>query len=111
MIKKLSGQNLGDTTNNERYICTNSLVWSPNRFSPEIIGNKNETPLLLDRTATPRGFTKAISLERTFDRYPWMYNRKNSSNFDNGIGSNIILDKQKSSVLKKKLRQARLSQS
>ena len=93
MIKKLSGQNLNEATKNEKYICTNSLVWSPNQFSPEIIGNKNETPLLLDRTATPRGFMKAISLERTFDRYPWMYNRKHSSNFDSGIGSNIVQDK------------------
>lgn len=93
MIKKLSGQNLANTTTNEKYICTNPLVWNPNQFSPELIGNKNETPLLLDRTHTPRGFAKANSLERSFDRYPWMYNRKHSSNFDNGFGTNISYDK------------------
>lgn len=49
-------------------------VWSPNNFSMNQLQTK--TPLLLDRTNTPRGAARAIALERTFDKDIWVYNKK-----------------------------------
>lgn len=55
-----------------RYTATNSLKWNPNNFLPTII---HDTKPLNDTTHTPRGTKRAITLERTFDKQPWIYNR------------------------------------
>ena len=54
-------------------------VWAPNNFTMNLIQNK--TPLLLDRTNTPRGVMKKITLERTFDKDIWLYNKKTCDEF------------------------------
>jgi hypothetical protein len=55
----------------------------------------------MDRTHTPRGAKKAITLERTFDKFAFMYNRNNMETFS-GVGSvQIGKDKQRSRILKK----------
>jgi len=58
---------------------TNSLVWKPNDSLPTLL---SKSKALNDRTHTPRGATKAISLERAFDTHAWMYNRKAMDSFD-----------------------------
>lgn len=55
-----------------RYTATNSLKWNPNCFLPKLL--QTTTPLN-DRTNTPRGLRKSITLERCFDKQPWIYNR------------------------------------
>jgi hypothetical protein len=64
----------------ERYLATNSKKWDPNNFFPKLLGTINVDPLL-DNTNTPRGVKKAITLDRCFDKQPWIYNRTESSNF------------------------------
>lgn len=58
---------------------TNAMIWKPNNFLPTLLSN---TKGLNDRTHTPRGANKAISLERGFDAHAWMYNRKTMDSFD-----------------------------
>ena len=48
-------------------------VWEPNNFTMQQF--TKQTPLLLDRTHTPRGTKRAITLERTFDKDIWLYNK------------------------------------
>ena len=62
----------------QRYFATNSLKWDQNNFYPSLLGKTGgpfEAGPLLDNTHTPRGAKKAITLERAFDRVPWMHNR------------------------------------
>ena len=55
---------------------------------------------------TPRGQRKAITLERCFDKQPWIYNRTHSAHFSGlGHGDTIKKDKDKNKIIKKKLRQ------
>jgi hypothetical protein len=61
---------------------------------------------LLDNTNTPRSAKRAITLERSFDKFAWMYNRTTLDKFD---GFQIAKDKNKSKVLKKQLRQKKKS--
>lgn len=86
-----------------RYTATNSLKWDPNNFMPTLL---HDTAPLDDTTLTPRGQKRAITLERCFDKYPWIYNRTQSAHFSGlGQGGDIIKkDKDKNKVLKKKLR-------
>jgi hypothetical protein len=57
----------------------------------------------LDNSNTPRGAKRAITLDRNFDNYAWMYNRKHGDSFK--LGSDTIKkDKEKSKMLKKLLR-------
>ena len=85
-----------------RYTATNSLKWNPNSFLPSLLAN---TKPLNDTSGTPRGIKKQITLERCFDKQPWMYNRAHSAHFSGlGQGGDIInKDKFKSKILKKKL--------
>jgi hypothetical protein len=59
-------------------MATNSLKWDPNNFLPTLL---NKTQPLLDRTHTPRGARKAITLERNWDKEPWMHTRTNMESF------------------------------
>ena len=80
-------------------MATNPLKWNPNNFAPTLL-QQNYIPLN-DNTNTPRGAKKAITLERSFDRFAFMYNRTNMESFS-GIGCvQIEKDKQRSKVLKK----------
>ena len=54
-------------------------VWAPNNFFPKLI---QETKPLLDRTHTPRGALRAITLERNFAPEKWLYNKKDMGDFD-----------------------------
>ena len=54
-------------------------VWRPNDFYGKII---TDTKPLLDRTHTPRGALRAITLERNFVPDKWLYNKKDLGEFD-----------------------------
>jgi len=41
-----------------------------------------ETKPLLDRSNTPRGALRAITLERNFSAEKWLYNKKDMGEFD-----------------------------
>lgn len=58
----------------------------------------NSDKPLIDNTNTPRGAKRAITLERSFDKFAWMYNRTTLDKFD---GTQIAKDKGKSKILKK----------
>lgn len=60
-------------------MATNSLKWNPNSFMPTLLNS--EKPLL-DNTNTPRAAKRAITLERSFDKFAWMYNRTTLDKFD-----------------------------
>lgn len=70
------------TSYKTRYTATNSLKWDPNNFMPTLL---HDTAPLNDVTLTPRGQKRAITLERCFDKQPWMYNRTQSAHFS-GLG-------------------------
>ena len=71
-----------------RYIATNSKKWDPNNFLPSLL---SQTKPLDDTSLTPRGQKKAITLERCFDKQPWIYNRTHSAHFSGlGQGGDII---------------------
>ena len=53
--------------------------WKPNDFLPNLLNN---TKPLLDRTHTPRGALRAITIDRNFSREKWLYNKKNMDIFD-----------------------------
>ena len=76
---------------------TNPLKWTPNSFLPTLLGN---TSPLLDGTHTPRGAKRAITLERSFDKNAWMYNRNTMDNF-NPKGSAMLNDLERNKILKK----------
>ena len=57
----------------DRYMPVNPLIWAPNDHQ---IDHPNDTKPLLDRTHTPRGAKKAISLSRVFDKELWIPSRK-----------------------------------
>ena len=54
-------------------------TWKPNSNYPSLLSN---TRPLLDRTHTPRGALRAITLERNFAREKWLYNKKDMDEFD-----------------------------
>ena len=54
-------------------------TWTPNDFFPKLL---NDDPPLLDRTHTPRGALRAITLERNFAPEKWLYNKKDMGEFD-----------------------------
>lgn len=55
-----------------KYMALNAKKWDPPTFLPNLLHN---TVPLLDNTNTPRKAKRAITLDRSFDREPWMYNR------------------------------------
>lgn len=54
--------------------------WKHNGFHASLL-DKTTKPLL-DNSNTPRAAKKAITLERCFDKDPWMYNKNNLETFD-----------------------------
>lgn len=54
-------------------------VWQSNSHFPNLLNN---TKPLLDRTHTPRGAARAITLERNFSPAKWLYNKKDLDAFD-----------------------------
>ena len=54
-------------------------VWKPNDFFPNLLST---TKPLLDRTHTPRGALRAITLDRNFAKEKWLYNKKDMDAFD-----------------------------
>ena len=72
-------------------------VWNPNNYSLNLIQGK--TPLLLDRTHTPRGTKKAITLERTFDKDIWVYNKRSLDE----LASSTLKDVKRGKMYKKKI--------
>jgi hypothetical protein len=84
-------------TKSQTWRPTNSLVWKPNDHLPNLL---SKTKGLNDRTLTPRGANKAISLERAFDAHAWMYNRKTMDSFDPACHA-MQNDKNRGKMLKK----------
>ena len=97
-------------------MATNSKKWCPNNFFPTLLGagppdykDSNLKPLL-DNSNTPRGAKKAMTLERNFDTFAWMYNRTQADNFANDLVSNVQpsfevkRDQNKSKVLRKQIK-------
>ena len=84
-------------TKSQTWRPTNALVWKPNDFLPNLL---SKTKGLNDRTHTPRGANKAVSLERAFDANAWMYNRKTMDSFDPGCHA-MQNDKNRGKILKK----------
>lgn len=78
---------------------TNPHKWTPNNYMPNLL---SFTRPLMDGTHTPRGARKAITLERTFDKNAWMYNRNTCEDFN--PKAQITKDKHKSRVLRKIIR-------
>ena len=54
-------------------------VFRPNGFFPNLLQN---TSPLLDRTHTPRGALRAVTLDRNFSKEKWLYNKKDMDLFD-----------------------------
>ena len=68
-------------------------VFMPNTFS---LNEITHVKPLLDRTHTPRGAKKAITLERCFDKDVWIYNKGSLDEFtktDKDIKKGIIFKK------------------
>ena len=57
----------------ERYMAVNPLIWAPNDHEIEY---PSDTKPLNDRTHTPRGARKSISLSRVFDKELWIPSKK-----------------------------------
>ena len=55
-------------------------VWLHNNFAPKTL--EEETPRLLDRTSTPRGAMRAITLDRHFSTKKWLYNKNTCDHFN-----------------------------
>lgn len=65
----------------DTYRPINSLKWDPSKtridlHDPYLTG-------LMDRTHTPRGYKKEMTLERNWDRCAWMHPRRNMEGFEN----------------------------
>ena len=58
-------------------------IWSPNNFATKLIEQLyTETPRLLDRSNTPRGALRSITLDRNFSNKKWLYNKSTRDDFD-----------------------------
>lgn len=57
----------------------NKSIWTPNNFDMRYLEN---TKPLLDRTNTPRGALRSITLDRNFTKERWLYNKQHMDNFD-----------------------------
>lgn len=53
--------------------------WKHNSFAPSVF---RMTAPLLDNSNTPRGAKKLITLERNFDKDPWIYNKSTLGNLE-----------------------------
>jgi len=69
---------------------------------------------LMDRTHTPRGARKLITLDRTRDKEPWMHTRNNSENFNSdsfAIKGDLERDKILKKLIKKQKRKIKRNAS
>jgi len=62
-------------------------IWKPNDFYGKVI---TDTMPLLDRTHTPRGALRCITLERNFAPEKWLYNKNSMSGFDPNVSKKEI---------------------
>ena len=53
--------------------------WTPNNFSPDHL---QLVKPLLDRSNTPRGALRSITLDRNFSKEKWLYNKNTLDKFD-----------------------------
>ena len=79
---------------------SNPYKWTPNNYLPNLL---NKVSPLNDNSHTPRSAKRIISLERTNDKFAWMYTRNNLEALD-AKGDAIKFDKDKSKTLKKLLK-------
>ena len=93
-----STTNAGPVSLKDRYFPVNPLVWNPNDFMPAFLNNVKP---LMDRTHTPRGAKKAISLERIFDKEIWI---PTNSHCNNLHGECIDKDKKKGKQVARMIR-------
>ena len=54
-------------------------IWRSNSFMPDIL---SVVPPLNDRSNTPRGALRAITLDRNFSKEKWLYNKNQLDGFD-----------------------------
>lgn len=81
----------------ETKVTRTDRVWNPNTFSLNLV--QSQTPLLLDRSNTPRGAQRAITLERTFDKDIWVYNKKTMDE----LASSTAIDVKRGKFYKRKI--------
>ena len=81
----------------ETKVTRSDRVWEPNNFTMQQLQHK--TPLLLDRTHTPRGAKRAITLERTFDKDVWVYNKNSLDD----LQTSTVRDIKKGKAYKKRI--------
>jgi len=84
----------------DTYRPINSKKWDPTRTRLEL--HDPSVTGLMDRTHTPRGYKKEMTLARNWDQYPWMHTRRNMEAFENV--SQIKADKEKNKILKRHAR-------
>jgi len=66
--------------------------------------------MLLDRTNTPRGAQRAITLERNFDKDIWLYNKKTMDDLATSTAKDVKLGKvYKRRILRKKRQRSKSS--
>ena len=87
----------------DTYRPINSKKWDPTKSRLELQDPKLTG--LMDRTHTPRGYKKAMTLDRNWDRYAWIYTRSNMEAFENKF--EIKRDVAKNKILKKQARSRR----
>ena len=53
--------------------------WIPNNYIPNLLYN---TKPLFDRSNTPRGALRAITLDKNFSKEKWLYNKNTMDEFN-----------------------------
>ena len=89
-----------------RYLAVNPLKWSPTSTLPEVFNRKAS---MCSDCDTPRTTKKKISLERSFNRSPWLHSKNNLHKFDDK--TQLTRDKEQAKIIKKILRRKRKNQS
>ena len=87
----------------DTYRPINSKRWDPTRTRLEL--HDPSMTGLMDRTHTPRGYKKEMTLARNWDQYPWIHSRRSMESFDNE--RQIKADKEKNKILKRHARMRR----
>jgi hypothetical protein len=77
------------------YLNGSNGVWKPNDFMPNLL---KVTKPLLDRSNTPRGALRSITLDRNFSQAKWLYNKTTLDKFDPNASKK---DLQRSKTLRK----------
>ena len=78
--------------------------WNPGNELPRIF-NKYDPDMSQERIKTPRSVNKILSLDRTRNENPWIYNSTHLKSFN---PKDIKVDKDKGKVLKKLKKKQRL---